>query len=93
MIILSKIIQPDVSVITNVNYAHAKNFENINQIALAKSEIIQNTKQNGYVVLNADDKFFRLHKKIALKNNLKIISFGIKNKKSNIKFIDIKKIR
>ena len=90
---LSKIIQPDVSVITNVNYAHAKNFENINQIALAKSEIIQNTKQNGYVVLNADDKFFRLHKKIALKNNLKIISFGIKNKKSNIKFIDIKKIR
>ena len=90
---LSKIIQPDVSVITNVNYAHAKNFENINQIALAKSEIIQNTKQNGYVVLNADDKFFRLHKKIALKNNLKIISFGIKNKKSNVKFIDIKKIR
>ena len=90
---LSKIIQPDVSVITNVNYAHAKNFENINQIALAKSEIIQNTKQNGYVVLNADDKFFRLHKKIALKNNLKIISFGIKSKKSNIKFIDIKKIR
>ena len=90
---LSKIIQPDVSVITNVNYAHAKNFENINQIALAKSEIIQNTKQNGYVVLNADDKFFRLHKKIALKKNLKIISFGIKNKNSNVKFIDIKKIR
>ncbi len=90
---LSKIIQPEVSVITNVNYAHAKNFENINQIALAKSEIIQNTKQNGYVVLNADDKFFRLHKKIALMNNIKVISFGIKNKKSNIKFIDIKKTR
>ena len=90
---LSKIIQPDVSVITNVNYAHAKNFKNINQIALAKSEIIQNTKENGYIVLNADDRFFRLHKKIALKNNLKIISFGIKNKKSNVKFINIKKIR
>ena len=38
---LTKIIQPDVSVITNVNYAHAKNFKNIKQIALAKSEIIQ----------------------------------------------------
>ena len=90
---LSKIIQPDISVITNVNYAHAKNFKNINQIALAKSEIIQNTKQNGYIVLNADDKFFGLHREIALKNHLKIISFGIKNRNSNVKFIDIKKIR
>ena len=90
---LSKIIQPDISVITNVNYAHAKNFKNINQIALAKSEIIHNTKKNGFIVLNADDNFFRLHKKLALKNNLKVISFGIKNKKSNIKFINVKKIR
>ncbi len=87
---LSKIIQPDVSVITNVNYAHAKNFKNINQIALAKSEIIHNTKPNGHVVLNADDIFFKFHKKIALKNNLKVISFGVKNKKSNIKFVDIR---
>ncbi len=89
---LSKIIQPDISVITNVNYAHAKNFKNINQIAIAKSEIIHNTKKNGYIVLNADDNFFKLHKKLALKNNLKIISFGIKNIKSNIKLINTKKI-
>ena len=61
---LTKIIQPDVSVITNVNFAHAKNFESIKQIAIAKSEIIQNTKQGGFVVLNADDNFFNLHKRI-----------------------------
>ena len=30
---LSKIVKPDVSVITNINYAHAKNFKNIKQIA------------------------------------------------------------
>ena len=90
---LSKIIKPDISVITNINYAHAKNFNNINQIALAKSEIIHNTKPNGHVVLNADDFFFKLHKKLALKNNLKVISFGIKNKQSNIKFINIRKIK
>ena len=40
--VLSKIIKPDVGVITNVSYAHAKNFKNIKQIALAKSEIIDN---------------------------------------------------
>ena len=88
---LSKIIQPDVSVITNINYAHAKNFRNINQIALAKSEIIHNTKPKGQVVLNADDNFFKLHKKLALKNNLKVISFGVKSQKSDVKFVNIKR--
>jgi len=89
---LSKIVQPDVSVITNINYAHAKNFKSLKQIALAKSEIIQNTKDSGFIVLNADDNFFNLHKKIAIKKNLKILSFSIKNKNSNVKLIGIKKL-
>ncbi len=87
---LSSVIQPNVSVITNINFAHAKNFKNIKEIAIAKSEIIQNTKQGGFVVLNADDNFFNLHKRIAIKNNLRLISFGIKNKNSSVKFLDIK---
>ncbi len=86
---LSKIVKPDVSLITNINYAHAKNFKNIKGIALAKSEIINNTNPNGFVVLNSDDNFYKLHHRIAQKNNLKIISFGIKNKKSDIKFVNI----
>ena len=88
---LSKIIQPDVSVITNINYAHAKNFKNINHIALAKSEIINNTKTNGFVVLNADDNFFKFHKKLVHKKNLQVISFGINNQKADIKLINIKR--
>ncbi len=87
---LSNIIEPDVGVITNINYAHAKNFKNIKQIALAKSEIINNIKPNGYVVLNADDSFFQLHKKIAKKKKIKVISFGIKSQKADIKLINIK---
>ncbi|MDC3342414.1 UDP-N-acetylmuramoyl-L-alanyl-D-glutamate--2,6-diaminopimelate ligase [Candidatus Pelagibacter sp.] len=89
---LSKIVKPDVSVITNINYAHAKNFKNIKQIALAKSEIINNTKINGFIVLNADDNFYTLHKKIANKRKLNILSFGIGNQNANIKLISIKKI-
>ena len=89
---LSKIIQPDVSVITNINYAHAKNFKNLKEIALAKSEIIDNTKINGFIVLNADDNFFNFHKKIALKKGLNVLSFSIRNKKSDTKLISIKKI-
>ncbi len=87
---LSKIIEPDVGVITNINYAHAKNFKNIKQIALAKSEIIKNIKPYGYVVLNADDNFFQLHKKIAKKNKIKVVSFGIKSHKADIKLINVK---
>ncbi|WP_440618804.1 UDP-N-acetylmuramoyl-L-alanyl-D-glutamate--2,6-diaminopimelate ligase [Candidatus Pelagibacter sp. HIMB1493] len=87
---LTKIIEPNIGVITNINYAHAKNFKNIKQIALAKSEIINNIKSNGSIILNADDKFFKLHKQISKKKNLKLISFGIKSKTADIKLIDIK---
>ena len=90
---LSKIIEPDVGVITNINYAHAKNFKNIKQIALAKAEIINNIKPYGFVVLNADDIFFQLHKKIAKEKNLKVISFGLKSQKADIKLINIKPFR
>ena len=81
---LSKIIRPDVAIITNISYAHIRNFKNIKEIALAKSEIIQNIKENGYLVLNADDYFYDFHRKIASKRKLNIISFSIKNKSSNI---------
>ena len=88
---LSKIIKPDVGVITNISYAHIKNFKNINQIALAKSEIIQNIKEDGYLVLNKDDKFYNFHKKIGLKRNLKILSFSLKNKSATVNLDSILK--
>ena len=87
---LSKIIKPDVGIITNISYAHAKNFKNIKQIAMAKSEIINNITANGTLVLNADDNFFGLHKKIAEKKKLKVLTFST-TKKSNVILKYIKK--
>ncbi len=84
---LSKIIQPDIGIITNISYAHAKNFKNIKEIALAKSELIHNTKKNGKIIINSDDKFFNFHKKIAIKKKLEVLSFSSKNKNSNV-FLD-----
>ena len=81
---LSKIIKPDVGVITNISYAHIKNFKNIHQVALAKSEIINNIKTNGILVLNQDDRFYNFHKKIAKKKNINIFTFSLKNKSANI---------
>ena len=81
---LSKIIKPDVAVITNISYAHIKNFKNIHQVALAKSEIINNIKTNGFLVLNQDDKFYNLHKKTAKKKKINILTFSLKNKLADI---------
>ena len=88
---LSKIIKPDVGVITNISYAHAKNFSNIKQIALAKSEIINNIKDGGSLILNADDQFYNFHKKIAQQKKIKIYSFSIKKKNTEIYLNSIKK--
>ena len=87
---LSKILKPNVGIITNISYAHAKNFKNIKQIAMAKAEIINNIDTNGTMVLNADDNFFNLHKKIAIKKKLKVLTFSV-NKKSNVRLKYIKK--
>ena len=87
---LSKLIQPHIGVITNVGEAHIENFNNIKNIAKAKGEIIDNIKENGTIILNRDDKFFRYFLKKAKLKNIKTISFG-KNYKSDIYPINITK--
>ena len=86
---LSKMIKPNLAIITNIAEAHIENFRNIKGIAKEKSEIINNIQNNGTIVLNRDDKFFNyLHSKAKLKN-LKIVSFG-KSKQSDVRLIKIK---
>jgi murE/murF fusion protein len=55
---LTKKIMPNIGVITNISYAHIKNFKNLRGVAQAKSEIINNIVEDGYIILNADDNFF-----------------------------------
>ena len=55
---LTGIIKPYLGIITNISYAHIKNFNNLDQIAKAKSEMIDNIIPNGKIILNADDNYF-----------------------------------
>jgi len=82
---LTKLIKPNIGVITNIGEAHLENFKNINGIAKAKSEIIENIQNGGTIILNRDDKFFNFLSKKAKKYQLKISTFGI-HKKSDIRF-------
>ena len=85
---LSKIIKPNIGVITNISYAHSKNFKNLFGIAKAKSEIINNIVENGSIILNADDKFYNFLKQKSLNKNLRITTFSKKNE-SDIRLIKI----
>ena len=73
---LSNLIKPDIGIITNISYAHIKNFKSLKQIANAKSELIYKINKGGTLILNKDDQFFYFFKKIALKKKLNILSFS-----------------
>jgi murE/murF fusion protein len=80
---LSKMINPNIAIITNIAAAHLENFSNIKGIAKEKGEIINNIQKNGTVILNRDDIFFNyLNKKAKLKK-VNVVTFG-KLKKSDV---------
>jgi len=83
---LSNFVKPDIGIITNIGEAHVENFNNLNDIAKVKAEIIENIKKNGYLILNRDDKYFNYLSKIAKQKKIKVLSFG-KSKKSDAKLI------
>ena len=89
---LSKLIKPHIGIITNIGEAHIENFKNLNGIAQAKGEIINNIKKNGILILNRDDKYYNYFKKKAELKKLRVLSFGI-SKKSDVHPISIKKTK
>ncbi len=88
---LSKMIKPEIAIITNIAEAHLENFDNIKGIAKAKGEILNHIQSNGKIILNRDDKFFNFFHKIARLKNIKVISFG-KNKKADVFLIKTKQL-
>ncbi len=81
---LSKLIKPHIGIITNIGEAHLENFKNINGIANAKAEIIENVQSGGTMILNRDDKFFNYLLKKAKNCKLKVLTFGY-HKKSDVR--------
>jgi UDP-N-acetylmuramoyl-tripeptide--D-alanyl-D-alanine ligase len=71
---LTRIAPPDIAVITNINPVHLQFFKNIEEIALAKKEMLDGAKKDGTAVLNGDDALVR---KIAKDWKGKTLLFGL----------------
>ena len=71
---LSKLLRPNVAIITNVAGAHLAHFESVEAIAEAKAEIIEGVANDGTIILNADNPYFE-----QLKSHVgerRLITFG-----------------
>ncbi|WP_349967340.1 UDP-N-acetylmuramoyl-tripeptide--D-alanyl-D-alanine ligase [Wolbachia endosymbiont of Armadillidium arcangelii] len=82
---LSKISNPDIAVITNIEPAHVENFSSLFDVAQAKLEILYGTKNNGTLVLNRDNKYYDYLSSCANRN---VISLG-KDKNAEVCLLDI----
>ena len=85
---LSKLVKPNLAVITNVADAHIENFKNTKGIAKAKGEILNNIIKGGTVILNKDDRFFNYFYNKAKIKKLNIFTFG-KSKNADVRLTKI----
>ena len=68
---ISKIIKPDTAVITNIGVAHIEHLKTRENILKAKTEVFENMKENGVIVLNKDDDML-----VTIDNDLDKIWYG-----------------
>ncbi len=90
---LTKLIRPNLGLITNISYAHIKNFKNLNQIAKAKSEIINNIVEHGTMVINMDDRYYKYFLKKSKNRGLKTFTFSKFNHDADVVFLNKKKYK
>lgn len=84
---LSKIAPPDVAIITNIGMSHIERLGSQENIYRAKSEMFNNLKPDGVIILNGDDKILMSHKD---ELSGKIITVGIENKNADFTASNIK---
>jgi UDP-N-acetylmuramoyl-tripeptide--D-alanyl-D-alanine ligase len=76
---LSRLVRPDIAVITNIAAAHIGSFDSLDEVARAKAEIFEGVVDGGAALVNRDDKHHALLAELARKAGVgNIYSFGTK---------------
>lgn len=75
--ILSRIVEPDISIIINVSESHLDGIGDKDDVFVEKAEIIGQTKPAGTVVLNADDAYCEAALKMARPRHILLFGFAM----------------
>ena len=73
---LAEVVKPTIGIVINVTETHIELLGSIENIALAKSEMVTSIKRGGLVILNADDPNVLAMKDKAAEG-VKVLTFGI----------------
>ena len=89
---LSKLVSPEIGIITAIENSHLKGLKTLKNILEAKSELLENIKKEGCFIYNSDTNFSSQLRKKAESLKIKtIISYG-KNENANIQLLGKKKL-
>ena len=84
---LSKILQPDIALITTIAPVHIAHFDDLSGIAAAKAEIFNGMKAGSIAILPLDSEFYDLLYKAAFEDKkLRVLNFG-ENESADIQII------
>ena len=87
---LSKIVKPDIGIITNIGNSHLEKLKNVEGVFKVKSELIKNIRKGGTLIVPNDEKFLHRWKKMA--NGIKVLPVPEKFIAANEKISSTKKI-
>lgn len=74
---LTRLVKPDIGILTSVGLVHIDNFNSIEEIAQAKLEIVKGIKSNGLFIYYGDDKLIsNTVKNTKIDSSIKIKTFG-----------------
>lgn len=78
---LTRLVQPDIGIITSVGLVHIDNFPSIEEIAKAKLEITEGIKENGLFIYFGDDELIeRTVNSTKIKESIRKQTFGLEEK-------------
>ena len=75
---LSRILKPDIGVITNIGLSHLEFLKNKQGVLKVKSEIIKNIKKDGFLIVPDDNKSHLKHWR-SLRSDINIVTFGLES--------------
>ena len=92
---LTKLVKPEVAVLTAIERSHLEGLKSLKNIADAKSEILESLDKNGCLIINNDTNFSQYIRNkakrigiqniitygIGINNNIRLLNYSLKNQK------------